>query len=864
MSKISKIVVRIFKWTFATILSIIIILVILGAIFQERVVSWIVKDLQSELAIPVQVESIKFSFIENFPNASAVLSNSIALYPGFKSKDTLLTIKRFYINLNIIALIQGEISIQSIDIKRATVTLKARPDGTLPRIQIFKKPSSNVSSAFNISSIDATNLVLIYINHADNNNHRLTIRECAFSGTVSERALNGRIKLSIRDLETNILRNGNVLCENAKIDITGNYSYGNNLTIDDFRYKSMYLSINGKYAVTLKEIVTGKFSFSVVVPNDKILKKIFNSNKFFSIRSINKATIDVTGNVFGPKMWDANFDAITTIADAKVTVLKDVELEIIYSKLNLKASLKNNILLPKAIAIESTTISHENKEIALSLSFIPWRHQLSAKINGDISPSVFSKVLNISSPSISGENIKLDASLYSNEFSIKHFNPDSLTVQGTIDLTNITIVSTNLSFTNISGSLGISDTLEFKHLSLDGSLGKLNLSGTIPHWRQSFLSAKNRLPLEISGNISSPDLNLNLPQWGLTDADETSKTKTKPEVDSTQSPLAISKIEVNFSAKKIALRQLRGTNARGTLVYLPNTSFSLINVSLTSLGGKAFFNLDNRLINNNNTITFSGKTYGIYVDSLFLTFNNFDQTFIGYEHLSGRIDADVNMKGVYENGQLLNSKLFCLTTLEITEGCLKNYEPLKKLSGFVNMKELEKINFKRLKNTIRIENNEIIIPEMLIENNALNINISGVHKLSGSFDYRMRIKLKDLLWSRNKSSNRFRSDLGIVEQEEADGGSLFVKLIGTPENYNFKYDKDRAIETLGKKLKQEGAALRNIFKQDINITKPKEVVKKNSGFVISDPLENKEKIQPKDTINPKPLKKNSGFKIDWE
>lgn len=152
---------------------------------------------------------------------------------------------------------------------------------------------------------------------------------------------------------------------------------------------------------------------------------------------------------------------------------------------------------------------------------------------------------------------------------------------------------------------------------------------------------------------------------------------------------------------------------------------------------------------------------------------------------------------------------------------------------------------------------------MFIENSALNINLSGIHKLSGNFDYRMRIKLNDLLWAKKKSANQFRSDLGIVEQAETDGGSLFVKVIGTPDDFKFSYDKDRAVENLGKRLKQEGTILHNIFKNE-KVAAPQPANKINSGFVISDPLETKEKSSKADTTKPTQLKKNSGFKIVWE
>ena len=102
MSKIRKIALRIVKWGLPIVLSLLIILISLGAIFQERVVGWIVDDLQKELTIPVRIEKIDFSLIENFPHASVIIKNSVALYPNSSESDTLFTIKPFYIILDLI------------------------------------------------------------------------------------------------------------------------------------------------------------------------------------------------------------------------------------------------------------------------------------------------------------------------------------------------------------------------------------------------------------------------------------------------------------------------------------------------------------------------------------------------------------------------------------------------------------------------------------------------------------------------------------------------------------------------------------------------------------------------------------------
>jgi len=861
MSKIRKIALRIVKWGLPIVLSLLIILISLGAIFQERVVGWIVDDLQKELTIPVRIEKIDFSLIENFPHASVIIKNSVALYPNSSKNDTLFTIKRFYINLDLISLIRGKASIQSIELNGATFSLITQSNGHLPEIKIFKSDSPNTTnSTFNINYIAGKNIHLNYHNRATESKQRLSIVDFKFSGTISEKSALGRLKIGIAGLQSNNYPLATALATNATIDFTGEYEYGKKINIDKLNYNSKYLSINGNYNITLSNKSIGKFHLLLDIPNKDLLGQILQPYQTIRINALKSSSIDIVGKINGPEAMDISLDAVADLNGASLTLLKDVRIDNIDTRINLSAKIENNTIIPKVISIEPTKLSLQEKELEVSLKYTPQQHQLNAMLKGDVSPSIFSKVFKISSPVISGENIHLDASVASSNFIITNINPDDLNFQGTIDLSNLSVELPTLKFKSISGALTIGETLEFKHLSLDGSLGKLDLSGSIPHWRQSILTAKNRLPLEISGTLSSPYLNLNLPEWGISDAEETTKSI---EPDTTQTPLVISKIEVNFSAKKIAIRQLAGVDARGTLVYLPKNSFSLKNVSLSSFGGKAFFNLDNRLVDKDNTISISGKVRSIYVDSLFKAFNNFDLTLINHENLSGKLDAELELKGVYINDKLLNNKLYCLATLEITDGCLKKYEPLKKLSGFINLKELERINFKRLKNTIRIENDEIVIPEMFIENSALNINLSGIHKLSGNFDYRMRIKLNDLLWAKKKSANQFRSDLGIVEQAETDGGSLFVKVIGTPDDFKFSYDKDRAVENLGKRLKQEGTILHNIFKNE-KVAAPQPANKKNSGFVISDPLETKEKSSKADTTKPTQLKKNSGFKIVWE
>lgn len=859
MSKIGKIAQRLFKWIIPAILALLIILVLLGGVFQERIISWIIKDFQSELALPVRIEKLSFSLIENFPHASVIVKNGVALYPNKGNTDTLVAFKRLYLNLNIIELIKGNLSIGSVELNNTNVFLNTLSNGQLPRIQLFKKNTSNSSTALKIRSIEINYLAVNYTNNRNKTNQNLSLQYCKFSGEISETGFIGHINARIEEYKTSDNSNLVFLGKDAKIDITGEYISNKKIAINRFEYYSKYISIRGEYNSRVNHLLNGNFHFVATTSKPEIFKMLLPSATGISISGLNSASFELTGKTIGPGVMDIAFTALAEVNKMKLTI-RDVKIDNITARSQFRGAIRNNIIQPNEITIDPSKISIQDKEIRVSLHYKPHQHILVAKVDGDIAPEIFAKIFKISSPIISGENIQLNATLSSTDFSLTNFDPLGLNIQGNVNLLNMNLTLPKIKFTGISGEVGISDALEFKHLSLGGSLGSLDLSGTIPHWRQSLFLAKSRIPLEIAGNLSSPYLNLNLPEWGISDKTETADK----EKDTTETPLIISKVEVNFYAQKIAIRQLKGNKAQGTLVYIPNQSLSLKKVSLETFGGKAIFSLTNQQVEKENTLSLTGKIAGINIDSLFKTFNNFDLTIIDYKNISGKVSADIDLKGVYEEDNLLNNKLSCVASIDIADGCIKNYEPLKKLSGFVNLKELERINFKQLKNTVQIKNGEIVIPEMFVENNALNISLSGIHKLSGSFDYRMKVRLKDLLWAKKKSHNQFRSELGIVEQEEPDGGSIFIKVIGTPENYSFSYDKSRAIETIGNRLKQEGVVLRNIFKKEKELAQKPPEVKRNSGFIISDSLGTKRNESKADTTKLTPLKKNSGFKIEWE
>ena len=124
------------------------------------------------------------------------------------------------------------------------------------------------------------------------------------------------------------------------------------------------------------------------------------------------------------------------------------------------------------------------------------------------------------------------------------------------------------------------------------------------------------------------------------------------------------------------------------------------------------------------------KLNGIYLDSIFYVFENFDQNFIVDKHLKGQTYADVALElSLNQNLKLYPETLVSDISVSLKNGELNNFEPMKKLNKYLNDEGLSKLRFSDIKNEIHIENKTIYIPQMEVRTNVTSIKVSGTHTL---------------------------------------------------------------------------------------------------------------------------------------
>ena len=207
----------------------------------------------------------------------------------------------------------------------------------------------------------------------------------------------------------------------------------------------------------------------------------------------------------------------------------------------------------------------------------------------------------------------------------------------------------------------------------------------------------------------------------------------------------------------------------------------------------------------------------INISELFKQFNNFEQTEITDKNISGTLAGNILAKVILDkNFEPILPKLYAKASVTIEDGALINYEPLKELSSFVNIEDLENVRFKTLKNTIEIFDQTIFIPKMKIENNAMNIEVEGTHTFDNYMKYSIGLSVVELLatkanWIARKAEKR-------IEKNATGGLTAYLLMEGTPDDLKIRYDKATVKDNMKDEVMNEKKKFIKALKGEATLT----------------------------------------------
>jgi len=357
------------------------------------------------------------------------------------------------------------------------------------------------------------------------------------------------------------------------------------------------------------------------------------------------------------------------------------------------------------------------------------------------------------------------------------------------------------------GDLFFSDTSTARNLKFTFMDQVFNIDGrfnNLPGW----LSGKPAL-LSATASVSCNSLNPELIFQGLSSTDS-STSENKP-----YSLPGDIVLDLDFKIGDFTYKSFTAQNITGNLTYKPRIlNFKTLN--LNSMDGTMS---GNGFVVQNKDKSFIGRgtfTCGdIDVNKAFKAFRNFGQGFIKAENLAGNLSGVLSV--LIPMDSHLNPVIKAITAegkFVLVKGGLLDFDPVKELSSYIEISELENISFDRLENDFFIRNNFLYIPLMDVKSSAADLTINGKHSLDNDYEYHVKVLLSEMLSRKIRKPKQNTTEFGAIKDDGLGRTSLLLKITGKGEYVRVGYDMKAAGSQIINDIKNERQSLRSILKQE--------------------------------------------------
>jgi hypothetical protein len=812
--------VKILKIFIILILSLLIVLFSASLILKDRVAGMILSSLNENLSTRVDVGSFRLSFLRRFPKASVQMKNVVvhstkgfdnASIPGNKG-DTLLKAKFVTADFSITDIVKGNYNIDRITARDGKANLFCSASGKI-NYEVTYKSSTKGSGdiAINLERINLTNINVYYNDLSDN---------VMLLGIVKS----GRLKTKIY---------GDNIDFNTDAEIKVRKLQAQDFTISN--------DIEGKLDMTLmsseKGIVFKKGSMKIrdynlgisgMVDPGKSIDLIVTAHNFDISDIVFYLPKKLQGQVSQYKP-EGNI-AVNCMIKGPLTTSSSPHIEInwllkkgriAYGKsdlsindLSFSGSYSNgsgNSTATGVVSLSNIKARLGSAEYAGSFSMTGFdTPHVYLDIKGKIIPSElkdFFALTDLEPVGGSAEmNVKIDAILnHKANYSIQDII--DLKPQAQFIFHNLTAgsVRKNLIIENIEGALSTGESINAENLQFIYKGQKIKISGAfvnLPEW-----IAGNPVRLRANASLEFRMFN---PETFLSPQSDDLSSKHKAFLLPDDLDL-----DITFKIDSLKYKTFSSADFTGSLSYKPGL-LTFNSFKMRSLRGVIS---GNGFLVQNNSKSFNSKgTFNVSrvdINKAFTSFNNFGQTFIKAENLKGLLSGSVSM--ILPLDSLLKPAIKSISaegSFALEKGALVNFDPIKELSSFIELSELENISFDRMENDFFIRNNYFYIPQMDVKSSAANLSINGKHDFDNNYEYHIKMLLSEILSKKRKKNNTNVTEFGVVEDDGLGRTSLLLKVEGAGEVVKVGYDVKAAGSTLKNNIKKERQTLKTILNEE--------------------------------------------------
>ncbi len=313
-------------------------------------------------------------------------------------------------------------------------------------------------------------------------------------------------------------------------------------------------------------------------------------------------------------------------------------------------------------------------------------------------------------------------------------------------------------------------------------------------------------PLDGILNVKADKINLN--DWMGVAADTASTPAGSPESQPFAVPSNI-RFVVNAGADEVKYDKLTISQLTGSLKIADET-VQLNNIKGNALDGSMIINgsYSTAVSKKKPDITLNYDVKDLDVEKTFYAFNTVQKLMPVGQFIAGKLNSQLTMKG--KLGEDMMPDLSSLTgngNLLLIEGFLSKFKPLEQIAQTLDIKELDKISLRDVKNYIEFTDGKVMVKPFKVKVKDIEMEIGGFHGFDLSMDYTINMKVPRALMG-DKGNNYVNN---LVSQVNSKGvpvklGDIVpiqVRLGGTIKNPSVKTDLKQTANSLADDMKKQ-------------------------------------------------------------
>lgn len=861
-NKIWKVLKRILFSLLALIVILIGTALVIIYFYEDSIKKIIIDRINKQLTTEIQVKEIDLSLFKKFPNVSLVFTDVIAK-DAIKSvnKGKLLTAKNIYLEFSIWDLFYKNYRIRKIEAEDGVINLVTYLDGSV-NYQFWKNDTTEIdeSFSFDLQKVILKNMIIRYRDFS-------TAQD--YLGATNSLIIKGKFKSD----NYTMYANGNLMVSYVNISGT-KYIPGKNVHID--------LVLNVDQTTDTYKFAEGKLSMGSMY-FDVCGSVTHNEKKHYINLSINGAKTKLQSFIkeipYEYRKYFENYKAMgdfyfnTTITGSylnndipgvlisfgiKDGNLTQKETDIALENLSLTGTYSNGLahtLSSSELVIKDFSSTLKSGKIKGDITIKNFsKPEIEIQLDANMDITEMQEFLKIDSiESVKG---KMDMSVsfkgsVNSEGGFKMNDFIKSTTSGKLNITDaeLAIKDDSRKYTGINGKFEFSNNdLVINSLSVMVNQSDYKFKGYFKNLL-SFIFLDDQ-KLMVDANLTSVKTELDdLLQYNTTLTDTTYRLIFPDKIE----------FKLNVDIGKLTFKKFTATNIIGK-VKLKSKQLLADPLTFNSVDGS----IDGLVMVDGSEsgkllISCDASIEDVNIKKLFYEFGNFGQNSMKDENLEGITTADVQFAGVWSDYLIPDmDKMYAKADIEIEKGRLLNYEPMKGLSTFLKVSDLNDVKFSTLHNQIEIKNKTITIPAMEIKSSAIDIIASGEHSFDNVIDYHVQVKLSDLLAQKAKKAKPENEEFGVVADDGLGKTSLFVLITGTVDNPVYKYDAKGVKAKLVVNFIKEKETLKTILNEEFGwFKKDTSVIKKKEENKIKTPIKNKKEDN-------REKQEGNGFIIEWE